>query len=116
MPLQIRFIEINRIIYTWHDMDASNNDVLPHCVPYPIHYDVGHYSTPLVHCNIKICSLKSVMLQNWNTPNKQIEQGSSQKIVAFGPWDLTLSQIWVPSYCNGIDSLSKEGSLDPLDS
>ena len=56
------------------------------------------------------------MLQNWNTPNKQIEQGFSQKIVAFGPWDLTLSQIWVPSYCNGIDSSSKEGSLDPLDS
>ena len=25
-------------------------------------------------------------------------------------------QIWFPSYCNGIDSSSKEGSLDPLDS
>ena len=26
-----------------------------------------------------------------------------------------LTQIWFPSYCNGIDSSSKEGSLDPLD-
>ena len=50
-------------------------------------------------------------------------QGFSQKVVILGPWDPTLSliwdpltQIWVPSYCNGIDSSSKEGALDPWDS
>ena len=41
----------------------------------------------------------------------------------FGPSDPTLSLAWdpltqiqVPWYCNGIDSSSKEGSFDPLDS